>query len=150
MISTQTRGDGHDCSERRAKHRCRHHAALHLQRHCSTGRTIEQLQAVSRSTTGLREKLLSKDMQGRIRHVPEILQKIARCAGHALANEGSRQPFPCREGLSAAGKKIRNKLPRRSSLASSIRPPFASIAQRAIARPSPTPPSSLERLASTR
>src|SRR4029077_10478685 len=118
MISTQTRGDRHDYSERHAGFRCRHHAARRLRHHCSTGRTIERLQAVSRSTTSLREKLLCKDMQGRIRHVPEILSKIARCTGHTLANEGSCQPFPCTEGLSAAGKKIRNKLPRRSPLAS--------------------------------
>jgi hypothetical protein len=55
-----------------------------------------------------------------------------------------------RHQLVAAGSRTRNELPFLLSLASSICPPLASIAQRAIARPSPTPPSSLERLASTR
>jgi hypothetical protein len=46
--------------------------------HCSTSR-IEHLQAVSRSTTSMYEKLLRKDMQDRIRHMHEILpKKIAR------------------------------------------------------------------------
>ena len=61
-----------------------------------------------------------------------------------------RQLLPCADGSSAAGKRTRNTLPRSPSLASSMCPPFASIAQRAIARPSPIPPSSLERPASMR
>jgi ABC-2 type transport system ATP-binding protein len=49
-----------------------------LQHHHSTS-AIEHLQAVSRSTTSVYEKLLRKDMQDRIRHMHEILpEKIAR------------------------------------------------------------------------
>ncbi len=53
-------------------------------------------------------------------------------------------------GIAAGSKTTRNKLPRSPLLTSSMCPPFASTAQRAMARPSPTPPSSLERPASTR
>ena len=53
-------------------------------------------------------------------------------------------------GIAAGSKTTRNKLPRSPLLTSSMRPPFASTAQRAMARPSPTPPSSLERPVSTR
>jgi hypothetical protein len=53
-------------------------------------------------------------------------------------------------GIAAGSKTTRNKLPRSPLLTSSMCPPFASTAQRAMARPSPTPPSSLERPVSTR
>src|SRR5882757_8952880 len=53
-------------------------------------------------------------------------------------------------GIAAGSKTTRNKLPRSPLLTSSMCPPFASTAQRAMARPSPTPPSSLERPESTR
>jgi DNA-binding transcriptional LysR family regulator len=61
----------------------------------------------------------------------------------------------CRSALtedesSGEGRMTWNKLPSVSPLASSMRPPFASTAQRAIASPSPTPPSSLDRPGSTR
>ena len=48
------------------------------------------------------------------------------------------------------GNKTRKTLPHPSSLSTSIRPPFASTADRAMARPSPIPPALLDRPASTR
>src|SRR5262249_3357080 len=54
------------------------------------------------------------------------------------------------EVLVAASSSTRNELPLPSSLASSMRPPLASTAHRAMARPRPTPPCSRERPGSTR
>jgi hypothetical protein len=53
---------------------------------CSTSGTIEQLQAVSRSTTSLRKKLFCKDMQDRIRYMHEILSQIARLSADTRAS----------------------------------------------------------------
>src|SRR5262249_19565720 len=51
--------------------------------------SIEHLQAVSRSTTSVYEKLLRKDMQDRIRHMHEILpKKIAGSVSRYRAKAG--------------------------------------------------------------
>ena len=56
---------------------------------------------------------------------------------------GAPRHFSC-------GNTMRKILPFPSSLSTSMRPPFASTAQRAIERPSPSPPVSLDRPLSTR
>src|SRR6266478_6238768 len=63
---------------------------------------------------------------------------------------GNCRSPPAADESSGADRMTRNKLPSVPSLASSMCPAFAWTAQRAIASPSPTPPSSLERLVSTR
>jgi len=76
---------GHHASHRYYYHR----AAQFLQHHCSTSRTIERLQAVSRSATSVRKKLSCKDMQDRIRYVHEILSaKIARSRSPEFRGRG--------------------------------------------------------------
>src|SRR5215467_14384167 len=75
--------------DRHATYRCDYRCGVRcLQHHHSTS-PIEHLQAVSRSTTSVYEKLLRKDMQDRIRHLHEILpKKIARSISRYQAKAG--------------------------------------------------------------
>src|SRR6516162_9717206 len=74
-----------------------------LQHHCCSTSRIEHLQAVSGSTTSLREKLFREDMQDRIRHMHEVLPKeivgsVSRCraTGELRPEKGSnRDPRTC-------------------------------------------------------
>ena len=90
-----------------------------------------------------------KSREGSAEHLSRPQDDATSCLPLRGLYGNCRSPLAASE-LSGAGRMTRNKLPSILLFASSICPPFACTAQRAIASPSPTPPPSLERLASTR
>src|SRR5262245_56889333 len=98
-----------------------------------------------------REIFPGRDFAGDRARAPIRPRRVA--AGNGMTfdwNSADPNPGAPHNQLAGAGRTTRERLLFFASLSISMRPAFASIAQRAMASPSPTPPESPDRPGSTR